>query len=140
MTYYNTAEVGAPFLPRQISTPRSQTDSDDALEPSVEPEYLYIINVDRCNSRCLTIRPLSLLKPLKTYQRIYQSPMLVSSRPELIIHSTLPIIQILYSQISFLLFRKHYPIIHPLVLISVKSLHIMSHDCVSIMFTKNECI
>ena len=43
--YYNTAEVGAPFLPHQISTLRSQTDSDDALEPSVEPEYLSITNV-----------------------------------------------------------------------------------------------
>ena len=69
-----------------------------------------------------------------------QATTTLTTRPELIIHSTLPIIQILYSQISFLLFRKHYPIIHPLVLISVKSLHIMSHDCVSIMFTKNECV
>ena len=76
---YNTAQVvGAPSLPRQISTLRSQTDSDDALEPSVEPEYLSITNMDRCNSRGLTIRPLSLLKPLKTYQSIYQLPMLVS--------------------------------------------------------------
>ena len=36
----------------------------------------------------------------------------ICTSPELIIHSTLPIIQIFYSHISSLLFKKHPPIIH----------------------------
>ena len=91
------------FTPKPPSHLRSSTSA-----------LLFIQSFAKTNFRKYSFLPhiSSIWNNLPTHVTKAQSLM---ASPELIIHSSLPIIQILYSHIYSLLFRKHSPIIHLLL-------------------------